>query len=54
MLCYIHCKNSLSFKAILLETFAKNSKIFIFIPDVITKKLTKFGDIFITSLLFIT
>ena len=29
-------------------------KIFIFIPDVSTKKLTKFGDIFFIILLFIT
>ena len=41
-------------KAILPVTFTKNSKIFIFIPNVSTKKLTKFGDIFISSLLFIS
>ena len=43
-------------KAILPVTFMKNSKNFIFIPNVstCTKKLTKIGDIFITSLLFIT
>ena len=45
---------SATFKAILSITFAENSKIFICISDVKTKKLNEFGDIFIKSLLFIT